>query len=275
MLDDSFRIRYKSAPIAISEQNDHFLPTKLHNHNEFEVLLINSGSSNVRICNIEYHVKSGDMVFINPMEIHEIVVDEQSSYAHQCMCFDLSVIMNNRVSEELKKECSSIIHIIEAKSEHAQILRDLFEKIYTEVKKDNKTSAMEITAYITLMFSYLLKNSLLDKKMDNPRETVFCRKILDYISKHYGEKITSKQGADACFLNHSYFCRKFKENFGISFSDYLNLYRISIARTMLEEGSEKVSRVSEMCGFYTPAYFTKCFKQHIGVSPLEYKKKSK
>ena len=43
MLDDSFRVRYKEIPIAISEQHS-FYPTKLHNHNEFEILHITSGS---------------------------------------------------------------------------------------------------------------------------------------------------------------------------------------------------------------------------------------
>lgn len=271
MIEDGFKIRYKSVPVAISETN-HFLPTKLHNHSEFEILLINSGSSNVRIANKDYRVKGGDMIFINPMEIHEIIANEDTSYAHQCMCFDISVIMNNRISEKLKKECTSIVHVIKGETEHGQHLRGLFEKIYNEVKNESNTSAMEITAYITLMFSYLLKNSLLDEKRENPKETEFCSKILDYVNKHYGEKITSRQAADACFLNHSYFCRKFKDNFGISFSEYLNIYRISMARTMLEEDAENVSRVSEMCGFYTPAYFSKCFKQHIGVSPFEYKK---
>ena len=99
MIEDGFKIRYKSVPIAISETN-HFLPTKLHNHSEFEVLLINSGSSNVRIANKDYRVKGGDMIFINPMEIHEIIANEDTSYAHQCMCFDISVIMNNRISEK-------------------------------------------------------------------------------------------------------------------------------------------------------------------------------
>lgn len=271
MLDDSFRIRYKSVPIAISEQN-HFLPTKLHNHNEFEILLINSGSCTVRIANKEYQAKDGDIIFVNPMEVHEIAVNTNVPYAHQCICFDISVIMNNRICQNLKNECTSIIHIIKGETEHGTHLKDLFEKIFNEVKNEGKTFAMEITAYITLMFSYLLKNSLVDEKRANPKETRFCSDVLAYISGHYREKITSKQAAEACFLNHSYFCRKFKENFGTSFSAYLNIYRISVARTMLEENSESVSKVSEMCGFDTPTYFSKCFKNYVGVLPFEYKK---
>ena len=271
MLDDSFRIRYKSVPVAISEQN-HFNATKLHNHNEFEILFIKSGSCTVRIAGKEYYAKAGDLIFINPMEVHEVIVNSDKPYEHKCVCFDISLIMNSRISDELKNECTSIIHIIRGNTEHGAYLKNLFEKVFSEVKCENKTSAMEVTAYITLMFSYLLKNSLVDEKRANPKETKFCSDILAYINEHYKEKITSKQAAEDCFLNHSYFCRKFKENFGMSFSAYLNIYRISVARTMLEENTESISKISEMCGFDTPTYFSKCFKNYVGVLPFEYKK---
>lgn len=271
MLDDSFRIRYKSVSVAISEQN-HFMPTKLHNHNEVEILLINSGSCTVRVAGEEYYAKAGDLIFVNPMEVHEVIVNSDKAYAHQCICLDISVIMNGRISDDLKNECTRIIHIVKGTTEHGEYLRNLFEKVYEEVKNESKTSAMEVTAYITLMFSYLLKNSLVDERRANSKESKFSRDVLAYINAHYREKLTSKQVAEGCFLNHSYFCRKFKVNFGMSFSEYLNIYRISIARTMLEEKTSNISEISHNCGFETPAYFSKCFKTYIGVLPVEYKR---
>lgn len=272
MLNDSFRIRYKAVPIAISEQNDHFSPTKLHNHNEFEILLILKGSCTVRIANKEYYARGGDMIFINPLEIHEITVNQDTPYAHKCMCFDISVIMNNRLGENLRNECVCINHIVKGSSAHSEYLRDLFEKVFETFGLDEKTFAMDISAYITLMFSYLLKNSLSDIKALNPAATKFTADVTEYIKHHYGEKLTSKQIADAYYLNHSYFCRKFKENFGTSFSSYLNMYRISVAKIMLEENPSSIAQISQLCGFDTPTYFSKCFKNHVGVLPAEYKK---
>ncbi len=271
MLDDSFRIRYKAVPVAISEQHS-FYPTKLHNHSEFEMLFITSGSCTVRIADREYFAECNDIIFINPMEVHEVSVNSDTPYSHKCMCFDISMIMNNPVSENLKNECTSVAHIIKGYTEHGTYLGELFEKAFSEVKNEGKTFAMEVAAYITLMFSYILKNSLIDAKRESPKESEFCGEILEYIRNHYGENITSAHAAEACFLNHSYFCRKFKENFGISFSAYINRYRISVARTMLEENAENISEIAEMCGFDTPTYFSKCFKAHVGVLPVEYKK---
>lgn len=271
MLNDKFKIRYKSVPVAISEQDD-FTTTKLHNHNEFEILLINSGTCKVRVANDEYTANKGDMVFVNPMEVHEVVVNDDVPYAHQCICFDISLIINSHIGGSLKNECTSIIHFIKGDTVQGEYLGDLFGKILKSFKADDKTVGMEVPAYITLMFSYLLKNSLVDVKRASPKESKFCTDVMNYIKNHYGEKLTSKKVAEECFLNHSYFCRKFKENFGTSFSSYLNICRISESKRMLEENRDSVALISEKCGFETPTYFSKCFKSYVGVLPVEYKK---
>ena len=271
MLDDSFRMRYKSVPAAISEQND-FSSTKLHNHKEFEILLINSGSCTIRIANNEYFALAGDMVFINPMEVHGVTVNSDKPYSHQCICFDLSLIMNSRMSDDLKNGSIGITHIIKRSTVHNARLKDLFQNIFSEFEYESQTFAMEIAAYLTLMFSCLIRNSFTYVNYETPKEKGFCGDVMEYINGHYTEKVTSKKIADAFYLNHSYFCRKFKENFGVSFSAYLNRYRMSVARALLEENSENITEISYMCGFDTPTYFSKCFKKHFGVLPSEYKK---
>ena len=271
MIDDKFKIRYKFVPVAVSESIGSN-PTRLHNHDEFEILLINSGSSSVYIANKEYKVSTGDMVFINPMEIHEVIPDNATTYAHQCICCDLSIVMHGQSCGNISNECSGIVPIVKGSTLHGIQLSELFKKVFDAFKRDEKTAAMEVCAYITLLFSYLLKNSLVDAHRTNNKETEFCSNVIDYIKKHYMENITSKQAADACFLNHSYFCRKFKENFGVKFSSYLNIHRISEARKRFEENVETITDISVRCGFETPAYFSRCFKEFVGVSPQEYKK---
>ena len=83
------------------------------------------------------------------------------------VCFDMSIIMNDRLSNELINECAGIIHKIEGDTPQGAYLKDLFEKVIDAFKTDDKTVVMEIPAYITLMFSYLIKNSFVDIKRTN------------------------------------------------------------------------------------------------------------
>lgn len=266
MINDSFKIRYTALPIAISEQTD-FAPTTLHNHNEFEIISISNGSCKIRAGCEEFSAKKGDIVFINPMEIHEVAVYPDSSYSHKCICFDISIITD--IFGMQKSELSAAVHCISDKN-HSTQLKDLFDKIFDAVMADEKTSPMNITAYLTLMFSYLIKNSLTGIAASH-KESRFSADVLDYIQNHYGEKITSRQAAEACFLNHSHFCRKFRENFGTSFSAYLNMYRISASKALLENSGKTIAAIALLCGFESSAYFSKCFKEQVGISPAEYK----
>ena len=50
------------------------------------------------------------------------------------------------------------------------------------------------------------------------------------------------------------------------------MYRVSLAKAMLENPALKVSAVAEAVGFLDSAYFSRCFKRLVGVCPSEYKK---
>lgn len=272
MINDAFKIRYKAAPIAMDEQVG-FATTELHNHYEFEIISVKEGKAKVCIGNTDYFAAEGDLIFINPMEVHSVCVDKGENYRHQCICFDLSLVMDKLLSENLKNETSHIMHHIPKDNPHHTSLQKYFDEIVTLFQQEEKTFSMEVSAYITLMFSCLIKHSLIDGRKSNAKESKFCKEVMEYVRKHYGERVSSKQIAERMFLNHSYFCRKFKENFGMGFSNYLNIYRISMARKFLEDGAFNVEQVSELCGFDTPEYFSKCFKKHIGILPGRYQKR--
>lgn len=271
MLDDSFKIRYKTVPMAISFQNDSSEATVAHNHSEFEILLITDGKCSVTVNGRTYTAKSGDMIFINPMEIHSI--KPNSAISHKCICFDCSVIMDKNICESLKNESIHIIHHISSKNASIKHLRNIFSNIIESFESDNNYSELEITSYISLMFAHLLKNAFIDKNVKKTKNTVFCSKVLEYISQHYGENITSKEIAEALSYNQSYFCRSFRKNFDKCFSDYLNMYRIATSRKLLEAGRMTITQIATECGFNSAAYFTICFKKHLGVLPSEYKKR--
>ena len=103
------------------------------------------------------------------------------------------------------------------------------------------------------------------------KNTLFCKNVIDYISEHYNENITSQKAADTLSYNQSYFCRAFKKNFNMCFSDYLNMYRIKTSRMLLEDGQKSISSIALECGFNSPSYFTSCFKKYLGILPSEYK----
>lgn len=96
------------------------------------------------------------------------------------------------------------------------------------------------------------------------------KKAVDIIRQRYAEKLSLKTIADEVGISPSYLSRKFKEETGINYLDFLNQYRIQQGIDLLTEGGYKVYEVSAMTGFNDYKHFSEVFKKYIGVSPTDF-----
>ncbi len=96
--------------------------------------------------------------------------------------------------------------------------------------------------------------------------------VLDYIDKHITDPDISLRKVSGIFAySQKYFSHIFKDNIGTGFCEYVNEKRMERAKSLItDSGITEVSRLSELCGFTDPLYFSKVFKKHIGVSPSIY-----
>lgn len=101
--------------------------------------------------------------------------------------------------------------------------------------------------------------------------TRLVEKIKNYLEKNYQENITLKMLEDEFFFNASYISRVFKAKTGENYSDYLLRIRIERAKELLVTTEYSVSKVSQMAGFKNPKYFSRIFKEIVGVQPITYR----
>lgn len=96
--------------------------------------------------------------------------------------------------------------------------------------------------------------------------------IYDYINENYDKKSNVNEIAQIVSLSTPAFCRYFKKQTNMTFTDFMNNYRINQAKLLLLQNS----CITEICfqvGFESLSYFNKLFKQHVGETPSEFKKK--
>lgn len=109
------------------------------------------------------------------------------------------------------------------------------------------------------------KQSSLDEK-----DALFSG-ITDYLEKHFTDPDISLGRVSGIFgYTQKYFSLLFKNNMGTGFCEYINNMRMKHALSLIDDGVKEVSKVSEMCGFTDPLYFSKVFKKYNGVSPRDY-----
>jgi AraC-like DNA-binding protein len=68
-------------------------------------------------------------------------------------------------------------------------------------------------------------------------------------------------------ISTSYFCRKFKQFYGVTFITYLNDIRLREARELLEKTSLSITEISHKVGFTEITYFSRSFKKKFGYAP--------
>ena len=71
----------------------------------------------------------------------------------------------------------------------------------------------------------------------------------------------------------TYFTRRFREETGFGISDYVKAARVERAKILLETTQSSVQDISDKLGFTTRNYFTKCFRDVTGMTPVEYRGK--
>lgn len=117
----------------------------------------------------------------------------------------------------------------------------------------------------------LIDQKLLDVGRDEARYVTPIKDAINYIYAHLHETISMKQVAELLHLNASYFSVLFKEQTGVTFSDYLTRRRLQRAKELLVTTRMPIWEIAEQVGYQTAKYFIKVFKDNEGASPSQYR----
>ena len=109
------------------------------------------------------------------------------------------------------------------------------------------------------------------EQKDHTDEAVL--QIQEYIEQHYADRFTIDQLAVNHNLVRRTLERRFKSATGNSIIEYTQKVRVESAKKELERGRKSISDVMYDCGYTDSKAFRDVFKKHVGISPLEYRKK--
>jgi AraC-like DNA-binding protein/mannose-6-phosphate isomerase-like protein (cupin superfamily) len=249
----------------------------VHIHDCYEIYYSISGGKQFLIDNKSYKIEPGDLFFINQYESHYLTQIDQTEHerivisVHPDLLKTLSTTnteldycfhhrepgFSHRISLDKNQQQRFLyyIHKITSLSGYAE---DVLERIaftelmvffnkefYSKVKAEEKVEN----------FNYQYDQQVND--------------ILEYMNQNISSPITIQQLAEHFFLSKSFICRIFKQSTGTTVNKYLTARRISIAKSLLSEGTS-VNDVSEQCGFLDYSTFLKSFTKTVGVSPKKY-----
>ena len=96
--------------------------------------------------------------------------------------------------------------------------------------------------------------------------------ILHYIDQHLDEDLSLFTVAGRFYLSREYISRRFKQETGVTLSEYVERLRIDKAKVLLGNPQIRVADIAAMVGYEDEKYFSKVFKKQTGSSPRQYRK---
>lgn len=287
------RIHYQSNALPISSCADCFDDYlngqfNFHWHNEFEFALVLKGRVEYRLTQGKHEcapkiLRQGEGVFVNSKALHMARQLEPGTQMFDCE-FPPSFFSLQPSGPIYKKNILPIIKLpvpgiyFSSQNEKERVILDALYELH-ELSPHILGYELKCIELISRIWCQLL--TLMSNMKDFPEiessellKEQRIRSMLSYIHTHCGEDISVGTIADSANVSRSECFRCFNEIIRKTPMEYLCEYRLSRAAQLLAGTDETVFHISYSCGFNSPSYFSKLFKEKCGMSPGQFRQNS-
>lgn len=146
-------------------------------------------------------------------------------------------------------------------------IRPLFETLCREIRRPTIGAQLASLGALQLLMAPFFQHV----KLHDPKRQRFHR-VLTFIDEHLPEKIKLQQLAKLMGLEPVYFSNLFTRTFGMSITQYMIKKRIDRAQELMAFSDYTFKEIAERCGFESPMYFSRLFRQKTGMTPTLFKR---
>lgn len=263
-------------------------PIKPHWHYFVEILYIIEGTAFVEVNQKEYYVSEGDLVLFHAGDIHAIYSASGKHLQYLVLKFD-----SNRLSvnSSYTPRLSAILQYAR-KSDLADCLfsaarlKDLptrrrFETCIREIARKDYGYDVRVHAEISSLLIEIIRlwqdDGLSMQELFSVRvETESSiHNITEYIDRYANESLKVQDLADMCHMSYSHFAKCFKELYGRSCKDYIELIKIEKGEELLLFTDSSLSQISQELGFSDCSHFIRIFRKWKKATPGQFRLKQR
>lgn len=252
-----------------------------HWHNEWEIIYIKKGQGCISVDLEFYEVSAGDIVLLLPGQLHAL-----SQLSEKTMEYENILFATELLTQSHNDVCYD--RYFAALEQRALQLPKVFNSdtcTYYDQIAGCIDDADEICKTFPIGYELALKSCLFrlfyllcshlpeaEHTHGKPKSLDKLKAVIKHVENHYAEPLSIETMAGICDFSQSHFMKFFKNNMGISFIEYLNQYRLTMAARLLLASGSSIMAISMECGFDSLSYFNRSFKKKYGMTPREYRK---
>lgn len=232
-----------------------------HRHFESEINIIVSGELEIASSAGVYCVKKNEMVLIPPSTFHRNRVIGNSPCELIVIHFteDNRIPRNKFVVFRTDNDTAALVKMFIRDMEQNAVIKSGACVSYNETSQK----------LLELIIQYSSGNDLIKREEKSELPTVHNRAI-KYMLDHFPENITVEDIARECGVSMTTLKSHFSRYIGKGIISFYNELKLEQAKRLLLSG-KTCSEVTEELMFSSQGYFTRCFKNFYGVTPMKFK----
>lgn len=244
-----------------------------HMHPEWEILWIMDQPLSIA-CGAEQQVlQPGQMVLFAPNEPHEFhKVEKDCTFL--CMQISPSELpIPQQMTVQMRYP-----HNLLPEPELAEIQQMLIQaaKDYLRGEPFYELSCIGTGTLILhkLLKSLPTRSLTLEEAATQEKRNARIKRLIRFVDENYTHKIRLADFAQQEGCSLSYLSHFIKETTNQTFQEYVNTVRFNAACKLIAAGGRRMLDVCMEAGFSDYRYFTRAFRQHLGMTPEEYSRQN-
>lgn len=246
---------------------------EVHHHDFYEVYCLLGGDVSYWVEGRIIHMKPGDLLFINPMELHRPMPASQTQVCERFVLWVnrefLKGLGNDgiRLDQCFDTSLPDHSHLVRPPaSERAELTARMGELVRECYGKDFGSEVSAFGIFLQLMVQLNRLSRVADRKQEGEQLSALVRNAMAYIDENLSGSLSLEEIAGQLYISKYHLSHAFSREVGISVYRYIMLRRLMLARQMLLAG-EPAGAVCRSCGFSDYASFYRAFKSEYGISP--------
>ncbi|WP_316814383.1 AraC family transcriptional regulator [Pedobacter heparinus] len=268
---------------VVFREKGQYFPCPWHFHPEYELVLILRSTGRRMVGDHIGYFEEGDLVFMGAGIPHVWVNDDEfingkanheadAIVIHFVESFLGEKFLNIPEMENFK----NILHLssrgMALQGDTSFRINNLMREMLTMTGLKRLSALFDIFDLLAKTTEYELLASPGYMQRNELKATDRFGKVTEYIMKNFDKEITLTEVASVANMAVTTFCNFFKDQFRVTFVEYLNTIRIGYACKLLADEDQNIVRIAYESGFKNLANFNRQFKRFKNMTPSQYRK---
>lgn len=229
-----------------------------------------SGKGRLVVNKTEYLIEEKQIFLIEPDQMVFYQADKENPWTYSWVGF------NGKLAPYFIHRLGSVIRPSQKDFLQKSLRKQGLLEILISIKNDSTKNDLYTNGILLLLLSkvgtFIENSKELPERKSRQNSESHVQQAISIVEDFYGRDLTVQYIADKLNLNRSYLSEIFSKQMGVPLKKYILDFRITQSEEFLFTSDWSVDYISQICGFSSPSYFSKIFKEYHGISPTEYRK---